>query len=750
MKKRTLFIFLAIILIETVPLFAQISHGGQPMPLSTTKSTGESLYVEMPYFDLKEQLHQDSLEAQDLKSGFRFAYKFITDYTPENSGIHFTTADGTRVWRLGIHSANAYSINLLFSKYELPEGASLFLYNADQTQIIGSFNHLNNSEQGILPIRPIDGDRVIVEYQEPENVAFHGQLQIGEVNHGYRDLRSYNEPQANASYFFCMNPVSYYQKQTSLYNNIARSVVLMIINGNTLCTGSLVNNTLNDKKPYVLTASHCLNDNFIVDYSDYEYMAGSIVFFFNYETPTSSADIRGTEEMSMASSHYRAANSVTDMALLELTEIPPIYYRPYYSGWNVKDVGEPPYTGIHHPRGSVKRINITDTVPILKDFFVDYYGFKGKNFWNVTRWLSGTTKGGSSGSPLFDGNNRIIGALTGGDPTSSCNNPINDYYYALSQSWTVSDNINKQLKHWLNPEGSNDKLTCDGLDPYESNPCYRLSNIRENSDIDSTEAALINNKANDYLFGTNSVGITEYAEHYKLNGKARIYGTYIVCPAITSLTGFKVEIKVYNSINGKPGNILLAETFNPTIQYYSTSDSILTTMNKELKINAESFVPFSSKIYASGEFFVGYNITPVQYTKFTVFSLKKGMISQNTAWMKYNNNWIEASNYPSQGFATSLYVDPVIQYITPTENESISASSDVQITFDADARTLHISLSEIPKECHASLISIDGKVLKNWKIDEQKTIHQLEPVQPGVYIIQIIDNGKQFVRKILL
>ena len=126
------------------------------------------------------------------------------------------------------------------------------------------------------------------------------------------------------------------------------------------------------------------------------------------------------------------------------------------------------------------------------------------------------------------------------------------------------------------------------------------------------------------------------------------------------------------------------------------------------------------------------------------------MISQNTAWMKYNNNWIEASNYPSQGFATSLYVDPVIQYITPTENESISASSDVQITFDADARTLHISLSEIPKECHASLISIDGKVLKNWKIDEQKTIHQLEPVQPGVYIIQIIDNGKQFVRKILL
>ena len=269
------------------------------MPLSITKSTDETLYVEMPHFDLKDQLHQDSLEAQGLKSGFRFAYKFITDYTPENSGIHFTTADGTRVWRLGIHSANAYSINLLFSKYELPKGASLFLYNANQTQVIGSFNYLNNSEKKLLPVRPIDGDRVIIEYQEPKDVAFHGVLQVGEVNHGYRDLRAYKEPQPSWNSFKCMNPLSFYQKQTTQYDNIARSVVLMIIDGGVLCTGSLINNTANDKRPYILTASHCLNDSFDVENPDYESVAGSIVFFFNYETPTTSTDFLGTEEMSM-------------------------------------------------------------------------------------------------------------------------------------------------------------------------------------------------------------------------------------------------------------------------------------------------------------------------------------------------------------------------------------------------------------------------------------------------------------------
>ena len=39
--------------------------------------------------------------------------------------------------------------------------------------------------------------------------------------------------------------------------------------------------------------------------------------------------LRGTEELSVASSYYRAVNEMADMALLELAEMPPIYYQPY-------------------------------------------------------------------------------------------------------------------------------------------------------------------------------------------------------------------------------------------------------------------------------------------------------------------------------------------------------------------------------------------------------------------------------------
>ena len=148
---KFLITYFGLCLFLSVSVKAQISHGGRPLPLMATKSLTEEMFVTMPPFDLEEQLRLDSLEATDLRSAFRFAYKFMTDHTPENSGIRFTLPDGTKVWRLGIRSEGALSLNILFSKYHLPEGACVFLYNNDQSEILGAFNHLNNSGRGILP-----------------------------------------------------------------------------------------------------------------------------------------------------------------------------------------------------------------------------------------------------------------------------------------------------------------------------------------------------------------------------------------------------------------------------------------------------------------------------------------------------------------------------------------------------------------------------------------------------------------------
>lgn len=72
------------------------------------------------------------------------------------------------------------------------------------------------------------------------------------------------------------------------------------------------------------------------------------------------------------------------MALLELTEIPPVYYRPYYSGWNAQDTAPLLIQEFTIQEGSVKRVNIADSIPTLQNFFTDAYGFNDNNFWYIS------------------------------------------------------------------------------------------------------------------------------------------------------------------------------------------------------------------------------------------------------------------------------------------------------------------------------------------------------------------------------
>ena len=460
---KHLIIYFGLCLFLSVSVKAQISHGGRPLPLTATKSLTEEMFITMPPFDLAEQLRLDSLEATGLRSGFRFAYKFMTDYTPENSGVRFTLPDGTKVWRLGIRSEGALSLNIMFSEYHLPEGARVFLYNSDQSEVSGSFNHLNNSERGILPVAPIRGDRLIIEYQEPAEAAFPGKLAVGEVNHGYRALRV-SEPQPDFTAFQCMPTIACYQDTTTRYDDIERSVVLLIIDGQIGCTGTLVNNTANDGKPYLLTASHCLNNQFQIKNPDYEEVAGKIVCYFNYNSPQCSPVEPGRTDQTVASAHFRAVNEWTDMALLELQDTPPADYRAYYAGWNAQDAGTAPYTCIHHPGGSLKRLNLAEGDVELATYKIQATDFNENSHWKVARWATGCTAGGSSGSPLLDSDNRVIGGLTGG--ASNCGNPVEDFFFSIQKSWSEPIDSSRQLKYWLDPVGVTAPV-CNGMDPNE-------------------------------------------------------------------------------------------------------------------------------------------------------------------------------------------------------------------------------------------------------------------------------------------
>lgn len=730
-KKSAPFVLFLVCLLATTALQAQVSHGGKPLSLSLpyTKSADNGLFVDMPAFDMAEQLRIDSLERTDLRSSFRFAYKFMTSYTPDNSGIRFTLPDGTRVWRLGIRSAQAHSLNIMFTDYEVPAGAQLFVYNADQSEVLGAFNQLNNSERGMLPVAPVQGSELIIEYQEPAGAPFRGKLKVGEVNHGYRSFKEM-KPQDDKPAFECQPTLACYQGITDQYETVGRSVVLLIIDGIFLCTGTLTNNTSADGKPYLLTASHCLNRSFNVENPDYEEVAGSIICFFNYDSPLCSPVMRGTEEMSVASAHYRAVNEDTDMALLELQETPPAHYRPYYAGWNAKDAGQAPYAGIHHPGGSVKRINTYEEALTLKSYIIPGVTFLDNSFWKVGRWTTGSTAEGSSGSPLFDTDNRIVGALTGGG--SNCYSPENDYYYAISKSWEPSEASNQQLKYWLDPAAAQKPPLCNGLDPYATAPCIRLSNIRENGLTESIETTLLPGSSSGYLFGTNTAGTNEYAEAYKIAGQATLYGTYIVNASAVTTAGFEVEINVYSGTD-KPETLLHTERLYP----------------KQLSRDQESYVSFATPVTVGGTFYISYKIKGTGESSFAVFSLPKGKIARNTAWIKYKEKWITATEHPTLPFATSLFIDPVVQYGTEVSNETIEETDPVRIFAGAERKTIHVLLPQALPDTQFTLLSIEGKTIYNEQIYSEQTTLPIGSIRPGVYIASIRYNNKLYTQKML-
>ncbi|MDD2688516.1 MAG: T9SS type A sorting domain-containing protein, partial [Bacteroidales bacterium] len=91
-----------------------------------------------------------------------------------------------------------------------------------------------------------------------------------------------------------------------------------------------------------------------------------------------------------------------------------------------------------------------------------------ENFYKIT-WIAtpnghGVTEGGSSGSPLFNSDRRIIGQLYGPGYCSNfnCSDPANDIsnYGKIFASWN-GNSANQRLRDWLNPE--NNVLTWNGI-----------------------------------------------------------------------------------------------------------------------------------------------------------------------------------------------------------------------------------------------------------------------------------------------
>ena len=402
--------------------------------LPSIKSTKQ-----MPTFDVEKMIEED--ETAESGTKMRYGKIFSTNFDIQNSGEWEVLSNGDRIWRLSIQSPTASAIKILYDRFYLPQETYLFVYNIDRDMVLGPFTNDDNYEDGTFGHPLIKGEQIIIEYYEPKNIIDSPDLSIKSVIHDYRNILGFDETKNYCGINVACDEADPYEDQVN-------SVIFLDMGGY-ICSAALINNTSNDKTPYVLTAYHCVEGSSSVGAHNW------YTFYFKHQGYSCNSN-SGNYNYYETGSILRAQRgmSFTDFALLEMDDVPPSNFNAFYAGWRRYTSAPTVSVGIHHPGGEPKEINF-DNDQVYNDGW-----YSSQTHWGLY-WDEGGTAPGSSGSPLFDSDKRIIGQLSGGTG-GDCDGY--DLYGKFSTSWEGSSSTNR-LKDWLDPTNTG-AFTINGI--YES------------------------------------------------------------------------------------------------------------------------------------------------------------------------------------------------------------------------------------------------------------------------------------------
>ncbi|MBN2717207.1 MAG: trypsin-like peptidase domain-containing protein [Deltaproteobacteria bacterium] len=449
----------------------------------------------------------------------------VLHISPDNSGTWEILPDGRALWRVVIESEGALNISAAFSRFVLPDGAELNVFDKFGSHQYGPYTKKRNKASGKMWLPRVNGDQMMLEITLPQSSKSNLELETENIIHGFepiiKDVNSTCTP--GGPYY---DPIAYPNGcEGSLYCNIdvacihddpwnnvgsvlpsnvdwdqlKRSVVnLDFLSGLANCSGVLVNNTDDPGKLLVLTAGHCISatmeraqDLGIPNMDTWDKVVDSMQVYWNYEnsscrdyiTPRSILNEVGDGGTQMVTGpggdlllHHNTVDPYydDDIALIELVDhdVDDIAcFRPYFAGWDSTGSvsGMQPVVGIHHARGAEKRISVNISTT-LEPMTGDPYGFgyADYSFSEEVDFDYGATEHGSSGSPLFSPAGKVVGIAHSG-LDDSCPPADGTDYALVSYYWSPSS-LTPKLEDHLAPGSSVNELS--GYDPpYDASDC---------------------------------------------------------------------------------------------------------------------------------------------------------------------------------------------------------------------------------------------------------------------------------------
>jgi lysyl endopeptidase len=345
----------------------------------------------------------------------------------------------------------------------------MYLYAEDGSMVYGPITSDFNFEDGKFLCDIIKGEYLLIRIISSNEDVPKINLGIRNIVHGFQNL--FPTQSQSKSSGACNNDIECFNDWRIESNAVAR---VILTGGTWTCSGSLINNNSSDFHPYFLTAFHNIdiggadeNSQYYLDHTLQQFEIDDVydmTFQFDYKfTTCGGSTVASYQTFNHAT--FKSAWYTSDFALVELTYSYALKNTPGITllGWD--KTGNTPAEGIciHHPAGDVMKIsfdddNLTET---------GWLSNSGSNYWRVI-WDDGIVEHGSSGSPLLDQNNRIIGQLSGGNYLCGSAD-LRNWYGCFYRSWTGGGTNTTRLSNWLDPNDAgtdtlNSRLTCTGPD----------------------------------------------------------------------------------------------------------------------------------------------------------------------------------------------------------------------------------------------------------------------------------------------